>query len=240
MVEKNYITTGAEVRGAIRELINSGTFAAGTAIPSENDLASVYGIDRYVVRGALDALVEEGTLMRVKGKGAYVCGPKIERDLETLEGFTQQMKEKKIGASKTVLIKTLRKAGGKYAETFDITPDSEIFYIKRLCEANGEPGFLEEIYIPKWVCPKLEGIDLRIFSLYEVYGFYGIEPRWATQTLDLTTVEQSDARILGVSKKQTLLLLSCITYDDHDRPIEYSRAYTRPDKYSFIVHFKRE
>ena len=68
----------------------------------------------------------------------------------------------------------VRQAGEKYAWMFGIKPEDEIFYIKRLCCGDNEPVSLEEIYIPKNLIPKIDGIDLSIFSIYEVYELYGI------------------------------------------------------------------
>lgn len=229
-----------QLREIVRNKIEDGEYLPGMAIPSENDLANTYGINRMTVRNAIDALVNEGILKRVKGKGVYVIGSKVERDLETLGGFTQTMRERNTHPSTKVLIKTLREAGDKYSLVFNIKPEDEIYYIKRICSADEEPISLEEIFIPKYVVPKLEGIDLSIFSLYEVYDFYGIKLTRACQTLDLIKLEPKDARMLGIDKDLSVMLFECTSYDDKGRIIEFVRNYTRGDKCNFNVHFHKE
>lgn len=229
-----------QLREVIRNKIEEGEYLPGMAIPSENDLADTYGINRMTVRNAIDALVNEGILKRVHGKGVYVVGNKVERDLETLGGFTQTMREKKTQPHTKVLTKTLRKAGDKYSLVFGINPDDDIYYIKRICSADGEPISLEEILIPKYVVPKLEGIDLAVFSIYEVYDFYNIKVTRACQTLDLTQLEPKDARMLGIDVNLSVMLFECTSYDDKDRVIEFTRTYTRGDKCNFNVHFHKE
>lgn len=229
-----------QLREVIRNKIEEGEYLPGMAIPSENDLADTYGINRMTVRNAIDALVNEGILKRVQGKGVYVVGNKVERDLETLGGFNQTMKEKKTHPCTKVLTKTLRKAGDKYSLVFGIKPDDDIYYIKRICSADSEPISLEEILIPKYVVPKLEGIDLGVFSIYEVYGFYNIEVTRAWQTLDLIQLEPRDARMLGIDANLSVMLFECTSYDDKDRVIEFARTYTRGDKCNFNVHFHKE
>ena len=154
-----------QLREIIRTKIEDGEYFPGMAIPSENELAEQYDINRLTVRSAVDALVHEGLLRRVQGKGVYVLGPKIERDLDRLNGFTQTILEKSAQPSTRVLTKVLRKAGRKYGLVFGIDPEDDIYYIKRLCYAGGEALSLEEIFIPRYIVPKLEGIDLTIFSL---------------------------------------------------------------------------
>ncbi len=209
----------------------------GMSIPSENELAERYGIHRLTVRNAVSVLIREGLLKSVQGKGIFVVGPKMERDLDTLGGFTQTMREKGAHPSTKVLIKTVRQAGEKYAMIFQICPEDELYYIKRICFADGEPVSLEEIYIPAELIPNFEELDLAVFSIYEIYEFYGVQLTRANQSLDLTTLELKDAKRLGIDPTQAVMLFACTSYDEKDRVIEFSRTYTRGDKSDFTVHF---
>ena len=227
-----------QLREVVRSKIEDGEYAPGTAIPSENTLAATYGINRLTVRSAIDALVSEGVLKRVQGKGVYVVA-QIERDLEVLGGFTQTMNEKNLETRKKILLKGQRRAGEKFAKLFDISEDDMLYYIKRLDYANEEPIAIQEIFIPYNLVPKMEGIDLSVFSMFEIYKFYGINPVRALQTLDLVQLTQSDARLININKDQTVFLFGCTTYDEQDRVIEYSKSYTRGDKCNFTVHFHK-
>lgn len=228
-----------QVREIVRTKIEEGEYPPGMAIPSENELADMYGINRLTVRNAIDALVNEGLLKRIPGKGVYVMGAKMERDLERLGGFAQTMLRKNMKPSTKIVTKVLRKAGEKYGLMFGIDPTDDIYYIKRLCCANEEPVSVEEIFVPHYIVPKLEGIDLSVFTLYEVYEFYGVRLKNARQTLDLVHLEQRDARMLGVDTDTAVMLFECTTYNEENRIMEFSRSYTRGDKCNFSVHFKQ-
>ena len=228
-----------QIRELVRTKIEEGEYAPGTAIPSEAELAEQYGINRQTVRNAIDTLVNEGLLRRVPGKGVYVLGRKMGRNLDELQGFTQTMLDEHLTPSTKVISKLIRKARDKYSLMFGIQPEDDIYYIKRLCCVNNEPVSLEEIYIPRYIVPKMEGIDLSIFSVYEVYDFYGIKLECARQTLDLVHLEQNDANMLGIDVKLPVMLFECTTYDDRRRIIEFNRNYVRGDKCSFSVHFKK-
>lgn len=229
-----------QVRKAIRENIENGDYLPGTSIPSENELAKLYGINRQTVRNAIALLIKEGLLKSVQGKGVYVVGSKMERDLDTLGGFTQTMRERGAIPSTKVLMKVVRQAGDKYALIFGIAPETEIYYIKRICYADGEPVSIEEILIPKAVLPELEDVDLAVFSIYEAYEFYGVKMVRAYQTLDLTTLEKKDAKLLGLDSSDSVMLFECKSFDEQERVIEFTRTYTRGDKSNFTVHFQRE
>ncbi len=227
-----------QLREVVRSKIEDGEYAPGTAIPSEHALADTYGVNRLTVRNAIDALVNEGLLKRVKGKGVYVMA-KYERDLEVLGGFSQTMKDRNVLSGKKILQKGQRLAGEKYASILNIQKDDLIYYIKRLDYADEEPIALQEIFIPYNLVPNVENIDLSVFSMFEIYKFYGINPVRAWQVLDLAQLTQSDARMININKEQTVFLFSCTTYDEKNMVIEYSRSYTRGDKCNFTVHFHK-
>jgi len=56
----------------IKENIENETFKVGEKIPSENELASRFGISRQTVRQAIGNLVSEGMLIREHGSGTFV------------------------------------------------------------------------------------------------------------------------------------------------------------------------
>jgi GntR family transcriptional regulator len=229
-----------QLREVIRTRIEECEYVPGSAIPSEAELAAEFSLHRLTVRSAINALVNEGLLKPVQGKGVFVVGKKLGRDLEKLTGFHQTMREREVIPETNVMIKTKRKAGLKYGKILEIAPEDSLFYIRRVCLAEEEPVSIEDIYIPCAVLSDLETIDLEVFSLYDVYKFYGIQINRAWQTLSVTKLDAKDARILDVKPETALLMFECLTRDDNNRIIEFSRSYTRGDKASFTVHYQRE
>lgn len=228
-----------QLREIIRTKIEDGEYPPGTAIPTEHELAKTYGINRLTVRNGIAALVNEGLLKSIQGKGVFVLGEKREQDLETLEGFSQMVRKKNAVPSFHILVKSLRNAGHKYGKIFNIDSNDQIFYIKRVNYIDNEPYSLEEIYIPRYVVPELEEIDLTVFSIYDIYYFYKIEISHSQQTLDLTQLDQSDARFLDIDSSTPLLLFTNTSYNESESVIEYARSCTRPDKAKYKVQFRR-
>lgn len=229
-----------QLREVIRSKIESGEYPPGTCIPSESALAETYGIHRLSVRSAISALVYEGLLKSVRGKGVFVLGGKDERDLETIGGFKQTMQMLGRSPSTKILTKAARRAGPYYARLLDLGPEDPIYYIKRLCYSDGEPYSLEEVYIPQSVVHTLPEIDLGLFSIYEIYEFYGIQVTRAEESLELTVLDPMEARLLDLDPSLAVLKFQGISYDQSGRIIEYARTYTRGDRCSFRVHYRRD
>lgn len=160
-----------QLRELIRGKIEGGEYPPGTAIPSVGTLAETYGIHRLSVRSAISALIGEGLLKSVQGKGIFVVGDKLERDLETVGGFRQNMQAK---PESRVLVKALRPAGVVYGALLGCAPGEPVHYIKQVSYVSGEPVSQEETYIPEALLPNLKQVDLGVFSVYEALEFYGI------------------------------------------------------------------
>ena len=226
-----------QLREVIRGKIEDGEYAPGTAIPSENQLAETYGLNRLSVRSALSALEYEGLLKSVQGKGVFVIGPKPQRDLETLGGYRHTMHQQDRKPSTKVLIKARRKAGPYYALLLKIDPEDEVWFIRRINRAGGEPVGLEEIYIPVSILPNLDEIDIHVFSIYDAYEWAGVRPGKGYQLLRIAPVDAACAKLMGLDGAQNVMEFSCITHDDTGRPIEFARNRVRNDKSDFIVHY---
>lgn len=229
-----------QLREILRARIDDGEFVPGSAIPSENELAETYGLHRLTIRNAINTLVNEGLLKPVQGKGVFVVGKKIGRDLEKLTGFHQTMRERNIVPETRVLLKTRRKAGLKYAQILEIDPTDEVYYIRRLCLGEDEPVSIEDIFVPYNRLSNLDEVDLNVFSLYDIYKFNNIQLLNAWQTLSVTNLDAKDARILQIKPETKVMLFECVSRDINNKVIEFSRAFTRSDKASFTVHYHRE
>ena len=135
-----------QLREIVRSKIEEGEYLPGTAIPSENKLAETFGINRLTVRNAVDALVNEGLLHRVQGKGVFVVGNKYEKALDEEGGFIGTFSggsgHKRISIKEQT--KMLRPAGNKYANHFNIGLDDLIFYIRHFVTLDNESVFCSE------------------------------------------------------------------------------------------------
>jgi GntR family transcriptional regulator len=165
---------------------------------------------------------------------------KIQRNMDDLKGFNSTILEKGMVPSVKIISKYLREAGNYYAELFKINSEDRLFFIKRLCLVDGEPVSLEEIYIPEYLMPKLSGIDLNVFSVYETYKMFGINLRVAEETLDLAVPESRDAELLKVEKGTPLMFFQSTSYDDKGRVIEFDKNYVRGDRCDFSVRFFKD
>ena len=156
------------IRRAIRDRINAGEFTPGASIPSETDLAQHYGTTKLTIRNAIDGLIDEGLLFRVQGKGTFVThGLRANSASHGPRGFRASQGDMRHRPTVRVLETALRPTGAYYARLFDVSPESELFQVRRLNCVDDEPFAIENALVPCELFPGIETVDVSLFSLYE-------------------------------------------------------------------------
>lgn len=224
------------IRNIIQGRIADGTYAAGTAIPSEHELSAEFDTTRLTVRNAIDGLVSQGLIRRVQGKGAYVS--RIgESQHAHAAGFRAWVKADESAPSVRQLSKTKRPAGPWYASLFDIDEDDELYSIRRLNSIDGTPVSLEQTLIPVKFFPGIEDVDVSVFSLYETYAMCGRRVAFAQEKLDVVALSTRDAGLLQVEPGSLALSLECLSFDDEGRPVEHAYALNTGRKSGYTYEY---
>ena len=221
------------VRRDVRARIDSGEYALGTAIPSENELAEAFHTTRLTVRNAIDALVEEGVVRRVQGKGVFVTGALAAERGRAPQGFREYARSKQMNPSVRLISSDVRPAGAYFSRFFGISADDEVFSVRRLNCVDDIPLTIEHALIPLPLFPKIEHIDISVFSLYEAYALFGHKVIRATEELDLAELSARDAQLLRVEAKSPAMVLECTSFDAQGQPVEFVRSLTRGDLGSY-------
>lgn len=228
-----------QLREIVRTKIEDGEYPPGTAIPSENELADTYGINRITVRNAVNALVNEGILKRVQGKGVFVVGEKLEQSIEELGGFVPSVSRDIRKTSIKEQSKILRPAGDKFAQIFAINPKDLIYYIRQVHLIEGEAVTVEEQYVPQDVVPQLEIVNSTVFSLNDIFAFYGVNIVSARQSLEIISGNSKIRTTLDTPEQVAIMLMETTKSDASGRVVEYTQSYTRSDKISFSVELNK-
>ncbi|GAB4514934.1 MAG: hypothetical protein OHK0046_17700 [Anaerolineae bacterium] len=73
-----------QVYASLRERINDGEFAPGTALPPERQLVEDYGVSRITIVKALDKLASDDLIERQHGRGTFVKAPAVQETTHDL------------------------------------------------------------------------------------------------------------------------------------------------------------
>src|SRR3954451_10518527 len=106
------------VREYVRDLISGAE--PGSPAPSERELVHHFGVARMTVRQALDALVAEGLLERVPGRGTFVARARLDTQ-SRLSSFTEEMERRGLRPNARPLLARLESAGPGVARALEIS-----------------------------------------------------------------------------------------------------------------------
>ena len=84
-----------QIREQLNELIDAGSLAAGSLLPSERELANTLKVARNVVRGAYEQLIEAGKLTSEGRKGRSVSSGRSSGGKKKSAGKATKSKSRK-------------------------------------------------------------------------------------------------------------------------------------------------
>lgn len=221
----------AQLKAIIQEKVENEEWRSNEMIPSENELASGYGISRMTARSVISQLVAEGILYRVQGKGTFVCEDKIEMTSLSYAGIRSQLEKKGYNVETRLLDVQQTPARGGAAQRLGIAPGSMVYEIRRIRIANKIPVSYHHSFIPVTICKGLEKYDLQKEQLCDIMSVhYGLRRTYSVETLESYLADDQKAEVLGIGYGFPLILLQDIIFDAVRVAFEYSRIYFRGDK----------
>ena len=117
----------------ILEKIQNGEFLEGDLIPKEMDLSEQFHVSRPTVRHALNDLVNEGYLTRVRGRGSFVTKPKVLQEYtKFIESYNQEMEKKGLSPLTKVLELSLIYPSEPIQCRLSITEEERVVKLRRL------------------------------------------------------------------------------------------------------------
>ncbi|WP_110240794.1 GntR family transcriptional regulator [Nocardioides gilvus] len=220
------------VREHVRSLVQGA--APGTPAPSERELVSQFGVARMTVRQALDALVVEGLLERMPGRGTFVARPR--RSRAQVASFTEAVARRGHLAESTTLLARTEQAGPGVARALEIESGDTVVHWKRIRRAGGETVCLQDAYFDAAVLPHLLEGPLPE-SLYAVLAERGLRPTWSEDSIqaDLAKPDERDHLEITDSEPTPVLRVSRRALCG-DLVVEVSRAVYRTDR--FTLHLQ--
>lgn len=230
-----------QVAEALRERIEQGVWNVGDQLPGELELCRVFNVSRTVIRQTLRELLDQGLVVRYKGKGTFVAEPKIKEGLfQKLTGFYQDMLEQGYIPVSQVIKQRVISASPKIAVRLNLKPDTPVIEVERLRFIQDEPIVLVTTYLPYPLCEKALEADLSHQSLYAfLEKECNVFIARGRRVLEVVAAGDYEAGLLRVQPGAPLIMLHSISYLSNGDPVEYYRAFHRADRSRFEVELVR-
>jgi GntR family transcriptional regulator len=228
-----------QLASLLRNRILDGTFAVGTQLPTEGDLAADHALSRGTVLGALMALETEGLLLRKPGKGTYVSlPPTLQQDVGVLDSLYNTMA--RAGLSPIIEIVDFRFVTPvrKISQKLELSADEpEALLITRKYSPRGQDAIaLAFTHIPQRFGRYFSRGDIERYQIYELLqARCGITLGHGRRTITARSADTYVAHILGIRVSDAVLVAELRTFSTEGVPVQVTEYSFRSDRFAFAV-----
>ncbi|ALX47565.1 GntR family transcriptional regulator [Lentibacillus amyloliquefaciens] len=218
----------------LREMILKGEYKQEEKIATEDEIALEYGVSRMTARGAITELVREGLVYRVHGKGTFVSRDKIERNLNRVTGFHEDMISMGLKPSSKVIKFKKRLPTDYECYELKLQKSTTVFEINRIRYIDDKPYGYQELILPEYLLKDLSKEDLEKKSLYAYLESINYPISYANQRMEVST-DTNINKIIDIPTHIPFFYINRISYLENDVPVELFNSYFRGDKFSYSL-----
>jgi GntR family transcriptional regulator len=231
----------SQVRQRLRILISTGLYPPGSRLPNEEELSETLGVSRTTLREALQALAEEGLILRRHGQGTFVnrhpqqVQGSLDRNLDISELIRASGH---LPGTRDIVIQTMP-ASTHVATQLSLAPADEVLAIERVRLADQRPVVFSIDFLPTALVQTVnyELTDLYSGSLYDfLVQRLGLTIHHGLAQLRPVLAEVWLAQKLGLSPGVPLLYIEQVDYTQEQRPVLFSQGYHVPDAFEFVLY----
>jgi len=211
---------------ALKKMLETGALRPGARFPSEREIAEEFGVSRTVIRPALDILVSDGAIVRIRGSGTFVASPK--RQVPVL-GLVKLLAEHSDLLTVAVLTASEESPGPAVEQFLDLDGQaSSIAHVTAVMRVDGRPVYWVDSYSASTRVPWLLPLVAALKSGAKPPDPAKLDLTRATVQIEGTFFGRWGASQLGVSTGDPTLLGRLVQFGKtkgakRERPIEFAR-----------------
>jgi GntR family phosphonate transport system transcriptional regulator len=209
----------------------------GECLPSENELAERFGVNRHTIRRSIEDLIATGLLARRHGKGTFVLDGPTDYLLNSSTRFTETFESLGKTASNRILRKLVIPARGGVASRLLLAENDAAVWIESLRLADDRPICVISHFLPQRTFPDLL-TEYGGGSLHEhLSSHYKLKLRRVESLVSAVFPQGDDASLLGMSQNQPVLRVKSVNVCERDgTPLEYALTRFRADRIQLRIN----
>lgn len=206
-------------------------YKPGDFLPSEQELAIRYAVNRHTVRRAIEQLIKNGLVERQHGRGTVVLDLPLDYTIGKVTRFTETLELMGKATSSEITRKSVIPARDGVAHRLQLAQNEDVIWIESLRSANSKPICVISHFLPQAQFPDL----LSSYSGGSLHEFisrhYGITLRRQESLVTAEMPQGDDAALLGMPVNRPLLRVKSVNVSHSDQtPLEYALTRFRADR----------
>jgi len=213
---------------------------AGDQLDSEPQLTRRLGVSRATVIKAIGRLEQEGLVRREQGRGTFVAGPRFDRRLPDLTGFTEHVTDLDHAPSQRLLDSGERDPDP--ADPLLSVFDGPVVVVRRLRYVDTQPVGIHRLALPRDLAARLDvpaALAGARASLYALFDRHGIALAGAQEYLRATAATPEEAAPLNAAAGTPLMSVRRFSHDADGTLLEAVDARYLGHFYDYHVRLVR-
>jgi GntR family phosphonate transport system transcriptional regulator len=216
--------------------IRDGRFAGAERLPSENDLAVQFGVNRHTARQAIAGLVQRGVIFKRKGGGSYLVPGVIDYAIGERTRFSTNITLQGREPAHTLIVVDERPVHGKVAAALQLADGDYAAYIYLIGEADEIPIAIGETYLAAKRFPGFGEKYKETYSMTKALAHYGVSDYKREVTRCIARMPSpEDVRYLRQSESTPVLAVESIDVDSAGVPIVYHETRYAGERVQFVI-----
>lgn len=211
-----------QISEALAREIVGGERQPGDRLPTEQQLAARFGVNRHTVRRALAALTGQGLVRVEQGRGAFVQEAVLDYRVRKRTRFSENVLAERREPGGRLLRAVEMKADDAVARALELRKGSQVAMLEIVREADGRPISVSAHYFPKARFPDVIESYGEAGSVTKVLARLGVDDYTRKVTRVTARMPRAaDARTLQQPANRPILLAESINVGPDGRPVEY-------------------
>ena len=216
--------------------IAQGRLDTGAKLPTENELAGRFQVNRHTVRRALTTLEEDGLVRVEHGSGWFVQEQVIPYAVGRKTYFNENLRRESRIPGRAVLGHGESPAQGMIAKALGLAQGHRVVWIESVGQADGRHINVSTRFFPQDRFPGIAEAYRQTGSITRCMAQFGVRDyhrRTTSITARLPTAEE--AKLLGQSRHRPVLVSESINVDAAGTPVEYGLTRFSSDWVRIVV-----
>ena len=235
------VTVWKQIADTLGTEIRNRAFIASGRLPSENELATRFGVNRHTLRQAVAALQLEGLVRIEPGRGMFVQHELLDYVLSRRTRFSENLQRQGLLPSKQLLTAREIPAPERAAHALKMTKGEPVLMVETLDEANDQPIGLATAYYP---AARFDGLlDMLNDGTHttEILRHFGVEDYVRAESRITTQMPSEEVvRLLKQPATRPVLCVECLDVDMLGQPIKYGETVFCGDRIQLVVNTGKE
>lgn len=226
-----------QIANDIRNKIVNGTYPVNSQLPLEKEIMEKYDVSRITVKKAYDILVEEGLIIKSRGRGTFVKD--IDEDTALIFaksrqflGFSTNMAQSQIETK--VSFFQVELPDEDVQKKLKIGPDDWVYHFIRTRIKDGVPTVIEYTFMPMELIP---GITMQVLenSIYQyVEGELKLKIQSAHRIITAYSPNEEQKKLLDLKDNVPVVNVEEITFLDTGRPFSYTQNVHNSEIFQYV------